>query len=124
MSDYSPPATLKKFSINGPDSVTYTVIASHTASVPHLVIFDRVRPSVNPQTGNETHARFRGRIHRAAVDGNGDPVGKESIVEFSVRYPSAADSANVTADIAMLGAMLSDVDFQQDVAVELLLPGM
>jgi hypothetical protein len=123
MADYSVPVTLKKFSNNGPNSVTYTVAASHTATAPHLVIFDRVIPSVNSKTGNETHARFRIRIHRAcAVDGV--PNGKESIVEFSGRYPSSADANDVDADLAMLGAMLSDADLRQDVTVELLIPGV
>lgn len=121
MADYAIPATMKYYSTNGPHSVTYTVVASHTAVAPHLVIFDRKVPVVNAD-GSEVYAQYRVRVIRAVLDGEGNPTGKKSTVEFTARYPSDAVAANVTADLASLGTMLSDTDFQQDVAVELLLP--
>lgn len=121
MTDYVVPATQKKYSQNGPHSVTYTVAASHTAVAPHVVIYDRKVPSVNAD-GSETYAQYRVRRIRAVLDSEGNPTGKKSTVETIVRYPTGADAANVTADIAAQGALLSDTDFQQDVAVELLLP--
>jgi hypothetical protein len=124
MADYSLPSSLKFQSFNGPNSVTFTVTATHTAVRPHIVIFDRVMPKTDPKTGNVTFGRYRVRRIRACVDANGVPTGRNAVVETSSRFPPEAASADIQADLAAAGTMLADAGFQDDSVVELALPPM
>lgn len=118
MADYVPSAGMKKFSATE-NSVTY-ILADHSAQKPHLVIFDRVIP-VSSGKGSRV-PQLRVRVIRGVLDANGVLVASRITNEFTTRYPVGAPSAENIADMVLLGSIVSNVDFQQDAAVELLLP--
>lgn len=118
MPDYIVPATFKKFS-NTEHSVTYTM-SGHTSQKPHLVIFDRVVP-VTSGKGSRI-PQIRVRVLRGVLGADGTLLATRISEEAVLRYPLGALPSEIKEDIATLAAILSDAEFQDDVATELRLP--
>jgi hypothetical protein len=124
MATYALPAGQSFHSFNGPNSITHVVSADHTAARPHIVISDRVMPSIDPRTGNVTFGRYRVRDIQACLDADGNPTGRNAVVELSIRFPPEAASADVQAQIDDLGTRASDDGFQDDSTGPMTLPPM
>lgn len=114
MADYLLPTGSKYFGSTGPDQVQF-IRTGHTAALPKLAIFKRRQANGKPVSEFSVTL-----VEAAAADSAG--VVRNTLAEFKLRNVSGQDSTAIKALVGVLGAMLSNTDFQDDCVVELLLP--
>lgn len=120
MADFAVPTGWKFYGNNNGGSQTIFTLPGHTVTKPRLAIFDRQVPRNNGKT--VSNPMYRIRVTEGVVDADGNPVLSKVSVDCTIRWPQLADSADVIADIALLASTLADVDLQDDIVNELLLP--
>lgn len=118
MADFVAPAGWKLFS-KEKDSTTF-ILPGHTVKASRLAIFARVTPVSSGKGSTVPSCRIR--FLEASVNTDGTVSPTKMSVDTTVRYPIEADPVKVTALLALAGAALSNVDLQQDLVVEQLLP--
>lgn len=119
MTDYVVPSTWKFFGNTGANQVTYT-LPGHTVQRPHLAIFDRKVPSFGGK-GSQV-PQYRIRIIRGVLDTAGNLVATRITDDRTVRWPAGANASEVIEDMAIMGAICSDVNLQANIVNELRLP--
>lgn len=118
MSDYVLPVGWKFYG-SKENQTTFTG-PGHTVAAPYLAIFDRVVPQNNGS--NSVIPRYRVRVIRGLVDGEGNPLSVRPLIDCWIRWPGFAPSATVMDMMAVMGIFMSSAAFQDDVVVEQLLP--
>jgi len=118
MADYTVPVDWK-FDGDSKDSSTY-LLPGHTSAEPRWAIFDRKVPSNTP--GGTTVPWSRIRFFRGVLDSDGNLIQSRVTNEYQVKWPTIADSADVIADMALMATLIGDVDLQNDLIVEQILP--
>lgn len=119
MADYNVPAGWKLYSSEA--NQTTFVIPGHSVDRPYLAIFSRTIPSVTGK--GATVPEYRVRILRGYKNAAGALVPTRKSIDIRLRQPlEASDATELKAICTIAGAMLSNVDFQDDAVVEQLLP--
>lgn len=115
MTDYVLPAGWKFYG-SKENQTTFTG-PGHTVTAPYLAIFDRVVPQ-----NNGSVPRYRVRIIRGLVDGEGQPLPVRPLIDTWVRWPASATPEVIEGMMDVMGIFMSSPEFQNDVVVEQLLP--
>lgn len=119
MADYVVPVGWKLYSSEAHQS-TY-IIPGHAVDRPYLAIFSRTIASASGK--GTTVPEVRVRIMRGYKNADGVLLPTRKSFDGRVRWPlEASDATEMTAILAIVGTMFSNVDFQQDVTVEQLIP--
>nr|URG16486.1 MAG: coat protein [Leviviridae sp.] len=118
MPDYKAPVGWKFYGSTS-DQTTFT-LPGHTVAAPRLAIFDRKVPQSNG--GKLTNPNYKVRIIYGFADVDGNPLESRAVIEANIRWPVAADGSVIEGAIDIMGEMLTNVDFQDDVVAEQLLP--
>lgn len=118
MADYVPPEGWLYDGAGNKDQTTY-VVPGNTAARPYHAVFDRKVPSVN-NNGTFSNSQFRVRLIRSVLDSEGNLVPGKLVGDATFSWPIAVDTADVTEVVQVLGAMLSDTEFQNNVLVRYL----
>lgn len=120
MANFTVPADWELDGSTGNSQVVYIKTPDHTVTENFQVVFDRKVPqSVN---GRFTSPEYRVRVRRTFVDADGVPMSAVALADLTIRWPQAADAADVKAMITELKDILTDAEFNSDVVDSLRLP--
>lgn len=113
------PVGWSEYGRDGNNSVTF-LRPGHTVQAPRLAIFNRKPPVAN---GNGFSVpTYRVRLIDGHVDADGAALRERSILDLTIRQPVDAAAAPITASVAALATMLSDVEFVDDAITDYMFP--